>query len=67
MTLVRFNSHRARDKAEAIHSLGPCFYSWDTRSTGGFYRFPDSVISRILEIKGASKASQRFDYLECWH
>jgi len=67
MTLVRFNSHRARERAEAIHPLGPCFYSWGTRSTGGFFRFPDSVISRILEIKGASKASQRYEYQECWH
>jgi len=67
MTLIRFSSHRARERAEAIHPLGPCFYSWDTRSTGGFYRFPDSVISRILEIKGASKASQRYEYQECWH
>ena len=67
-TLIRFNSHRAREKAQRAGLLaGPCHFSWGTSSTGGFYPVRAEDLASVLAIKGASKASQRFNYQECWH
>lgn len=53
-TLVRCNSHRARDRATALVGRDlQGFYSWHTNCTGGFVAIPDEHLEQVLQIKDA--------------
>lgn len=66
--LVRVASHRARHKLFSILSSPPqAFYSWEAIATGGFFLIPVVFLESALKITGITKASNRFEYFECWN
>lgn len=64
--LIRCGSHRARQKLQAMFPFKlKGWFSWDTACTGGFVTVPASQVEAALAITGCTRASSRFNYIEC--
>lgn len=64
--LVRFNSHRARERVIGRNSGAPAFWSWSKPAKGGYYRVPAEMLPHVRSVPGATVAREPADLCACW-
>lgn len=64
--LVRFNSHRARQRVLGRGGSAHALWSWSKPAKGGYYRLPADCLRHVRATPGATVARDPGDLCACW-
>lgn len=63
--IVRFNSHRARERVIGRDGTAAAYWSWSKPAKGGYYRVPAEMLPLIRKVAGATVARDPGDLCRC--